>query len=183
MDTAKAIVAAGAIIGVSILFHLGYTVLHDRGIAEAMRREQNRQTQIAADNYRKTQSKEAWKIALKFIDVDFRKWLEKELKPGKDQYVNLKWASTKVFDLADIQWIDGHTIVVHSVLIGSFGATEKISSAFSWTRRVILKGDGVDTWWQAEDPAFHFAKFSKDQSEHMKFNFIFTEGVDLPLVR
>jgi hypothetical protein len=99
------------------LAHLGYTISHDRAVAEAIRRQQEQEIAVAAENYKRVQSKEAWKTALKFIDVRFKQWLENDLKLDKNRYISVEYEYVKAFNLADVQWHDPHNVTAQGVLL------------------------------------------------------------------
>ena len=162
MNPSKAIIVAAIVIGACVLTHLGYTVYHDRSVAEAARQENEKRLKAIAENDRKIQSKEVWKKALKFIDVDFDKWLTKEVKA--DNILIIRWAWVKAFDLADIEWHDASNVTVHGILGAS---SEPDGPNFSWTRKLHLNSDGVDSWWQSEDPQFQSVTLTPDQHKHM----------------
>lgn len=131
-----------------------------------MAEEQQRQARAASEQYKRVQSKEAWKQSIKSMDVGFKKWLEESQKPDKNSYVSVEWAWVKSFDLADVQWNDDRHVVVHGIL----GASPKRGQehVFSWARKLEFKGDGVDNWWQADDAVFTSATLTSDQTKHMR---------------
>ncbi len=183
MNQSKAIIVAAIVIGASVLTHLGYTVYHDRSVAEAARQENAKRLKAIAENDRKIQSKEVWKKALKFIDVDFDKWLTKETKVDKNHILIIRWAWVKAFDLADIEWHDASNVTVHGIL----GATSESDGSnehhFSWTRKLHLNSDGVDSWWQSEDPQFQSVTLMPDQHKHMLTQTIVMPQREIELVR
>jgi hypothetical protein len=158
------------------LAHLGYTISHDRAVAEAIRRQQEQEIAVAAENYKRVQSKEAWKTALKFIDVRFKQWLENDLKLDKNRYISVEYEYVKAFNLADVQWHDPHNVTAQGVLLvwtKKMIAEGQDQEAFSWTRNAELKDDGVDRWWTtAGDPTFQSLPLTKDQREHMPLQYI-----------
>jgi hypothetical protein len=192
MKPTTAILLAAAIIGACILAHLGYLIAHDRSVAEANRRQQEQEIAVAAENYKRVQSKEAWKTALKFIDVSFTRWLDKDLKLDRNHYVPIEFEYVKAFSLTDIQWHDPHKVTAHGVLLFT---TKKMvdegndQQAFSWSRDVELKDDGVDRWWTtAGDPTFQTLSLTRDLREHMPVQYIVMPNLDggekiNPLVR
>lgn len=183
MQPSKAIIIGSAIIGACVLANLGYTISRDRAVAEAARREQEQQVKAAAENYKRVQSKEAWKEALKFIDVDFRKWLETQVKSDKNHRVIVRWAWTKAFALSDIQWDDERHITVHGII----GATSEEGGTnehlFTWTRKVELWTDGVDNGWHADPPIFGYATLTQDQYKDMPTQQIIMPDQEIELVR
>lgn len=140
-------------------------------IAEANRRQQEQEIAVTAENYKRVQSKEAWKTTLKFIDVRFEQWLEKDLKPDKNHSISVEYGYVKAFNLADVQWHDPHNVTAHGILLlwtKKMIAEGQDQQAFSWTRNAEWKDDGVDRWWTtAGDPTFQYLSLTKDQREHM----------------
>jgi hypothetical protein len=59
MQPSKAIIVGSTIIGACVLTQLGYTISHDRAVAEAARRAQEQQAKAIAETYKRVQSKEA----------------------------------------------------------------------------------------------------------------------------
>ena len=142
-------------------------------MAEATRQEQQRQARAVVEQYKRVQSKEAWKKSLKFIDVRFEQWLETRSKPEKNSYISVEWAWVKSFDLADVQWNDDRHVLVNGILAASpKGGKEHL---FSWTRRLEFKDDGVDKWWQADEPVFADSTLTSDQTAH-----IMTQTIVMP---
>ena len=183
MAISKAVIIGAVIIGACVLANLGYTISRDRAVAETTRHEQERQAKAAADGYRRVQSKEAWKQSLKFIDVRFTKWLGKQMKLPCEYCVSIEWAGVKCFDLYDIQWDDAQHVTVHGNLLATPKGKGSNEQLFSWTRKVEFKGDGVDYWWQAEDPVFDFSPLTKDQYKHMLTQAIIMPDYESPLIR
>lgn len=183
MQASTAIIIGSTVIGACVLANLGYAVHHDQAVAEGQRRERDQQVKAAAQNYKKVQSKEAWQTALKFMDVEFRDWLETQIKPDKKSVVHVPFAWTKAFDLSDVQWDDAQNVTVHG-LIGAQGRSGTTLEYFAWTRKVELLQDGVDSWWQAaEHPVFDYGTATGVQEEHMRKLTIIWENHEIPLVR
>jgi hypothetical protein len=190
MNQAKAIAVAAIVIGACVLTHLAYTVYHDRAVAETARQEnarrlleQEKALKALAENQRRIQSKETWKQALKFIDVAFKQWLTKQTKLDKNHILVIRWAWVKAFDLPDIDWHDAHTVTVHGILGASSEADGSNEHRFFWTRNLYLKSDGVDSWWQSDDPQFESVTLSSDQEKHILTQTIVMPGKEIELVR
>jgi hypothetical protein len=176
MQGPKAILIGSIIIGGCVLTHLGYTIWRDRSVVEAARQEQETQAKAVAENERRVQSKEVWKKALKFIDVDFDKWLTKQMKADKNHVLIIRWAWVKSFDLSDIEWRDAHSVTVHGILAASSAPGGSNENRFSWTRKLQMKSDGVDNWWASEDPLFEPVTLTPDQEKHMLTVGMVTDG-------
>jgi hypothetical protein len=183
LNQPKAIVVAACIIGACLLAHLGYTVLRDRSAAESVRKEQTQRTKAVAESQKRAQSKEAWKQSLKFIDVDFRRWLTSEVKPIEGHIVSIKWEWVKPFDLLDVDWRDSYHVTVHGFLGASAEEDGKKYQVFSWTRNVELKGDGVDTWWTTDRLVFGYPSLTKDQQDQMQTQVIVTPDWNASAIR
>jgi hypothetical protein len=183
MNQSKAIIIAAIVIGGCLLTHLGYTVYHDRSVAEAARQENAKRLKAVAEDEKRIQSKQVWKEALKFIDVDFDKWLTKETKVDKNHILVIRWAWVKAFDLSDIEWHDAGNVMVHGILGASSEADGSNEHHFSWTRKLHLHSDGVDSWWQAEDPQFQSVTLTPDEHKHMLTQTIVMPGKEIELVR
>ena len=183
MNQSKAIIVAAIVIGTGVLTHVGYTIYHDRSVAEGARQENAKRLKAIAENDRRIQSKEVWKKALKFIDVDFDKWLTKEVKVDKNHILIIRWAWVKAFDLTDIEWHDANNVTVHGILGASSEAGGSNEHHFSWTRNLHLNSDGVDSWWQGEDPQFQPVTLAPDQYKQMLTQTVVMPGKEIALVR
>jgi hypothetical protein len=168
MQVPKAILIGSIIIGGCVLTHLGYTIWRDRSVVEAARHDRERQAKAVAENERRVQSKEVWKMCLKSMDWKFDTWIDTQIPHKKDSHLFFPWMFLKGFDLSDIEWRDAHHITVRGFLAASSkDGLERDQQYFSWTRTAELRSDGVDSWWAVGDPAFQKAILTKDQHEHM----------------
>lgn len=167
MQTPKAILTAAFIIGGSVLAHLGYTVRRDQTTALAARLEQERQAKAAAENYKRVQSKEVWKLCLKSMDWKFHNWIDNQIPHPKYSYLFLPWMFLKGFDLSDVAWKDDHHITVRGILAASPKSDGKDERFFSWARNAELRSDGVDSAWVVDDPAFQDATLTDEQRKTM----------------
>ncbi len=135
-----------------ILANLGYSLAHDWRQAESTRATELRQAQIQLDNQRRIQTKEAWRHAIKHLDIEFKEWIERGYRRGEYAFIDYAWVKT--FAMSDVEWIDSTHAKVSSV----FGAVPPGSRAgpnlYSWSRKVKIVGDGVDSWWEVEAPKF-----------------------------
>jgi hypothetical protein len=137
-----------------ILANLGYSVGHDWRAAEAVKATEARQAQIYLDNQRRIQTKEAWKRALKYLDIGFKQWIERGYKSG--EYASIDYAWVKTFAMSDVEWIDSTHAKVGSVFGAVPAGSRTGPNLYSWSRKVKIVGDGVDTWWEVEPPQFQY---------------------------
>ncbi len=162
------------------LLLIGDGLLAGRWIVDAInsernRRDQEKEAKSTAENYKRIQSKEAWKQALKLIDVRFEEWLKGHLKADKNHYIDIQWEYVKGFTLADIEWRNGTHVIVHGLLLP--WSPKMQNATFSWTRRMELATDGVDSWWKPEEPAFQYhGDLTEDQQKQMRVELILEPG-------
>lgn len=142
MDQGKAVVIASTILGVCLLAHTGYTILHDREVAGADRQEKERIALVEKETVTKTKAKAAWERAIKNLDSELGSWINEQVKGQKGRYIFLRWAWVKSYANSDIAWSDPKTVTVKGIIIAAPESGEM--KYYSWSRNLVWLDD--DTW-------------------------------------
>jgi hypothetical protein len=189
MQISKAILLSSAVIGISVLAHLAYTIARDYDSSHAARLEQERLARASAETEHKALSKRLWRQAVGVEENEpeskmrqrmkvgtdlvwgLDDWVKQIAKPNQHQYVvTADSVDTKSFNLSDVEWHDAQHVTVKGYLLVHFSTIQEQkkdepASAFNWSRDLEYHSDGVDSWWESKRPVFQGAGLINEGSD------------------
>jgi len=135
VDQAEAIVIASIALGACLLTNTGYTLVHDRSLAESERVQRERTIQAEKEAATKAKARGAWERATKDLDTALGSWINEQGKATRTKYVFLRWAWVRSYQHAGITWTNPSNVTVKGIVIGlpDNGDTQY----YSWSRDLV----------------------------------------------
>jgi hypothetical protein len=162
VDQGRAVVIASAILGVCLLTHTGYTLVHDRSVAEAERLQRERIAQVEKEAATKTKAKGAWERATKSLDSELGSWVNEQGKSEKGKYVLLRWVWVKAYQHSDVAWKDSNNVTVKGIVIAAPESGD--TKYYSWSRDLVWMDDDS---WGAKKVTFAPAPLQRAEQDEM----------------
>jgi hypothetical protein len=162
MDQPKATVLASAVLGACLLTHTGYTLVHDRSVAETERLQREHIAQVEKEVATKAKTKGAWERATKSLDSELGSWVNEHGKSEKGKYVFLRWVWVKAYQHSDVAWKGSNNLTAKGIIIAAPESGD--TKYYSWNRDLVWLDDDS---WGAKKVTFAPATLPKSEQDEM----------------